>query len=139
MKRKPVFLAASIAELARYALLSFAAFDAGIAFGSPRGEVFRYSSSAQLLCALGFFFLWLDLPRYAQFARLLIVAKGVGLLLAAIPFIDVLVLGRRIWYIADPQLLGPAAYAAIAAIDLFGLGVLALSGLAAADSDRTRS
>lgn len=136
MKRKPILLVASIAELARCALLYFAAYDAGIAFGSPRGEIFRYSSSAQLLCALGFFFLWLDLPRYAQFARLLAVAKGMGLLFAAIPFLDVLVFQRRVWYLADPQIVGPLAYAAIVAIDAFGLAVVALSGAAAVGSDR---
>jgi hypothetical protein len=127
MKRNPVFLAASAAELVRNTLLAFAAYDTGIAAGDFRASVFRYASSAQLLCALGFFFLWLDRRRYCQFERLLAVAKIMSVVLIAAPFFASLFFGQKYWISFDAQLAGPAVYIAIAAIDVFGLSVLFLT------------
>jgi hypothetical protein len=127
MKRNPVFLAASAAEILRNALLALAAYDAGIAAGDLRGSLFRYASSAQLLCALGFFFLWLDRRRYCQFERLLAVAKIMSIVLIALPFLTSLITGQKYWFPSETQVLGPAAYIAMAAVDVFGLCVLFLS------------
>jgi hypothetical protein len=124
MKRKAVFLAASIAELSRFALMFFIAYDAGIAAGSARGDIFRYASSAQLLFAVGFFFLWLDPERYRQYGPLLLLGKAVCVALYAVPPIEALIAGGRSRPPVGQSLLGPAAAYAVAAADLLGLGAL---------------
>jgi hypothetical protein len=81
MKRKIPYLAASCAELARFVMLMILARDFGAidgAGGFPR--LVRYAAAPQLLFAAGFFFLWLDAPRYRQYRPLLAVGKLAGLI-----------------------------------------------------------
>lgn len=124
MKRKAVFLAASAAELARFALIAFVAFDAGIAAGGAAGDVYRYAASAQLLFAIGFFFMWLDPPRYSGYAPLLVTGKAMNLALAAAAALEGRMLGRQTILDMAVGRLGALPAVAILAADLFGLAVL---------------
>lgn len=124
MKRKAVFLAASATELARFALIAFVAYDAGIAAGAAAGDVFRYAASAQLLFAIGFFFLWLDRPLYGRYSSLLTAGKAVNLALAAAAVLEGRLAGRPTILDAAAGPLGALPAAAAAAADLFGLAVL---------------
>jgi hypothetical protein len=128
MKRKAVFLAASATELVRFALIAFVAFDAGIAAGGTAGDVFRYAASAQLLFAIGFFFMWLDGPRFSGYSPLLVVGKAMNLALAAAAVLEGRILGRQTIIDLAAGPLGALPAAAILAADLFGLAVLLATG-----------
>jgi len=136
MKRKAVFLAASASELARFALVAFVAFDAGIAAGGAAGDAFRYAVSAQLLFAIGFFFLWLDRPRYSQYVPLLIAGKAMNLALVAAAALEGLLAGRPTMLSAGEGPLGLLPACAVVAADLFGLAVLLSTRAATGGGDR---
>jgi len=80
MHRKPLYLVAAIAETARFFVLAFLANAlGGLDGGSSLPAFFRYAAGAQLLFVLGFFFLWLDRPRYDAYRSLLFVGTIVSL------------------------------------------------------------
>jgi hypothetical protein len=134
MKRKAVFLAASVTEVARFAMIAFVAFDAGIAAGGAAGDVFRYAAAAQLLFAIGFFFLWLDRPRYGRYSPLLIAGKALNLAAAAAAALEGLLLERPTLFAVGEWPLGPLTACSAVAVDLFGLAVL-LSARASPGAD----
>jgi hypothetical protein len=127
MQRKPLFLAAAVAELTRFVALAFLAGALG-AFRKGEGlsPLYRYLAVPQLLFAAAFFFLWLDRERYEAYRPLTLVGKGVSIL-AFIP------LGLFFFsYGADsPQaggLQGPIAALFSLCVDFFGLLVLIAAG-----------
>ncbi len=80
MHRKPLYLIAAIAETLRFFVLAFLANAlGGLDGGSSLPAFFRYAAGAQLLFVLGFFFLWLDRPRYDAYRSLLFVGTIVSL------------------------------------------------------------
>lgn len=86
MKRKIPYIAASLAELARFFALMLLSSNLGmIADDGGSSRLFRYVAVPQLLFAVGFFFLWLDFGRYGQYRPLLSVGK-VAALAAFVPF-----------------------------------------------------
>ncbi len=50
-----------------------------------------------------------------------------SIVLIALPFLTSLITGQKYWFPSETQVLGPAAYIAMAAVDVFGLCVLFLS------------
>jgi len=127
MKRRFPYLAASIAELARFFALMLLAGNIGAA-GENEGmsRFFRYAAAPQLLFAAGFFFMWLDAARYGPYRPLLAVGKIVCLL-AFVPFVAFVVfsLGSPGLGLADP----PAAFLASLFVALEDAGALAVLGI----------
>ena len=135
MKRKFLYLAAAIAELARFlALMQLSANFGAIGDGEGAPRLFRYAAAPQLLFSAAFFFLWLDYGRYGSYRPLVAVGKLVALV-AIVP------LALEISYsfvepgsgIRDPR----AAFLALAFIgaeDLFALGLAAKARLPAAEA-----
>jgi hypothetical protein len=80
MQRKPLFLAAAVAETLRFLGFVFLAFDLGALLKPSVSSLVRYGAAPQLLFAAGFFFLWLDPLRYAPYRPLLLVGKAANLL-----------------------------------------------------------
>ena len=79
MQRKPLYLVASAAETARFFALPFLALAlGGLRDSAGSASFFRYAAGAQLLFVAGFFFLWLDRPRYDAFRSLLFLGKIVS-------------------------------------------------------------
>ena len=79
MQRKPLYLVASAAETARFFALPFLALAlGGLKDSAGSASFFRYAAGAQLLFVAGFFFLWLDRPRYDAFRSLLFLGKIVS-------------------------------------------------------------
>ena len=76
MKRNPIYLAATMAELARFVALMIVSQLMGV-LGKTNGSVqlIRYDAAPQLLFAVGLFFLWLDRQRYESYRSLLLVGK----------------------------------------------------------------
>lgn len=126
MKRKFLYLAAAIAELARFLALLLLAADFG-AIGEDGGfpRLFRYAAAPQLLFAAAFFFLWLDEARYGPYKPLAAIGK-LALLAAALP------LGLELAYsfVEPGSGLRDPGFASLAlgfslGVDLFGLGLAA--------------
>jgi hypothetical protein len=126
MQRKPLFLAASIAESARFFALFFLA-DAvgGLHGGGGQASFFRYAASAQLLFGVGFFFLWFDGSRYDPYRPLLFLGK----LLSLATFVPLLVslLGDFQAFTLRGRA-GPLAAGIALALDIFGFCVLLGTG-----------
>ena len=126
MQRKPLFLAASAAESARFFALSFLA-DAlgGLHGGGGLAPFFRYATSAQLLFAVAFFFLWLDRQRYDAYRPLLFLGK----LLSLATFVPLLValLGGTQAQVLRGRVGGTATILCLA-VDLLGFLFLLGSG-----------
>jgi hypothetical protein len=76
MRRKAVHLIAAIAELFRFLAVVFIAFNVGALFDASVSSLLRYAAAPQLLFAAGFFFLWLDPPRYGSYRPLLLIGKA---------------------------------------------------------------
>jgi hypothetical protein len=120
MQRKPLFLAASIAELLRFLAIFFLADSLGVlrmGVGAP--SLFRYAASPQLLFAAALFFLWYDYGRYEAYRPLLAAGKAVSLLVL-LPLALRLALSQ-LGAMSDFVLLGFAA--------LVDIGVLLLASL----------
>ncbi|MGA2545803.1 MAG: hypothetical protein ABSF43_04610 [Rectinemataceae bacterium] len=80
MQRKPLFLVAAVTESARFFILFFLANAlGGLRQDAGLSSFFRYASGAQLFFVIGFFFLWLDLPRYDAYRSLLFVGRIISL------------------------------------------------------------
>jgi hypothetical protein len=125
MKRKAVYIAATVAELLRFLALVALADGLGALKGeSGADRVFRYAAAPQLLFAAGFFFLWLDEERYSVYRPLLLVGK----LASALAFLPLAALIAALIRMAPLQLQSPAqtaglaSYAALA--ELFSVAVL---------------
>jgi len=129
MKRRPILLAAAIAELLRFFALMTLAQGLGL-FRAANGaeRLFRYGAAPQLLFAAGFFFLWLDHVRYNAYRPLLIVGKIAGLVV----LVPVALLLGDYLKAAQAMLPHPGTVAAlvgvIALVDVLSLTLLALSG-----------
>ena len=135
MKRRPLFLAATIAELLRFFALIALAQQLGL-FKTTNGalRLFRYAAAPQLLFAAGFFFLWLDLRRYAVYRPLIVVGKLANLA-ALVPL--ALLMGDYLRtsqvMTASPSLL-IALVGTVSLVDVGALALAALSGGRAMDS-----
>ena len=129
MKRRPIHLAAVIAEILRFFALIMLAQSLGLFRGaSGAARLMRYAAAPQLLFPAAFFFLWLDRERYKAYRPLLILGKIVSL--AALLSVAVLV---GDFLRAEPDMMpNPGAailYLGILVIvDLGALAVLALGG-----------
>lgn len=77
MRTKPVFLAFSGIELARFFLMARAVW--GFAGSGALPQVLRLASSANIMLVAAFFFLGLDGLRYADFRKLALVGKAAAL------------------------------------------------------------
>lgn len=127
MRRKPVHLAAAIAESLRFFAIAFLAYSVGALGTASVSSLLRYAAAPQVLFALGFFFLWLEPERCASYRPLLIVGKAAGLLcylplgsaLAVDPAARGISLGR--------PALGLGLALLIAAADMLSLTVLFLT------------
>lgn len=129
MKRRPIHLAAVIAELLRFFALIMLMQSLGL-FRASNGasRILRYAAAPQLLFAAGFFFLWLDRERYKAYRPLLMSGKIV--LLAALLPVTFLV-GDFIR--AEPGLMPSPGLAmlflgVLVLVDLGALAILALTG-----------
>jgi hypothetical protein len=140
MQRKPLYLAAAIAELARFFALSLLAGALG-AMGSPASPIageaglsqfYRYATAPQLLFVVAFFFLWYDFGRYRAFRPLLILGKAISLL-DFLPFSIYLI--RSAFDLPLAGSAGPAAAICAFAVDLGSLLVLCLAKLPLAAAD----
>jgi hypothetical protein len=76
MRRTAVHLVAAIAETLRFLAIVFLAFDVGALDEPGVSALLRYAAAPQLLFAAGFFFMWLDRPRYGEYRPLLLVGKA---------------------------------------------------------------
>jgi hypothetical protein len=76
MRRKAVHLVAAIAESLRFVAVLFLAYDLGALLNPTVSSLIRYAAAPQLLFAAGFFFLWLDPPRYRSYRPLLAIGKA---------------------------------------------------------------
>lgn len=79
MRRRPVHLAAAIAESLRFLAVAFLAFDAGALLSPSASGLLRYAGAPQLLFVAGFFFLWLDPARYGAYRPLLLIGKAASI------------------------------------------------------------
>jgi hypothetical protein len=120
MRRKAVHLIAAIAESVRFLAVLFLAFDLGALFDSSVSSLVRYAAAPQLLFAAGFFFLWLDPPRYSPYRPLLIIGK-----LASV----VCLVGLAADLLRDPTAIPAALGLAfiVGAVDILSLSVLILA------------
>lgn len=127
MRRTAVHLVAAIAETLRFFAIVFLAFDVGALDEPGVSALLRYAAAPQLLFAAGFFFMWLDRPRYGEYRPLLLVGKA-ACAICLVPLA---------WAVArDPWAALPAfglrdagillAFL-VAAVDVFSLTVLILS------------
>ena len=123
MRRKAAHLVAAIAESLRFIAFVFLAFDLGAILGPGVSGILRYAAASQLLFAAGFFFLWLDLPRYAAYRPLLAIGK-----LACIACLLPLALALP----RNPAAVALACF--VAAVDVASLLILALAKPSAADT-----
>jgi len=124
MQRKPLFLAAAVAETARFFSLAFLANAlGGLHEATSLPSFIRYASAAQLIFVLGFFFLWLDRQRYDSYRSLLFVGKMVSLA-AFLPFFATLLQAQRSG-LGDGSPFVPAL--AAFAVDAFGFFILLAS------------
>ena len=78
MRRKAVHIVTAIAEAVRFLAVMFLAFDVGALFSASASSLIRYAAVPQLLFAAGFFFMWLDPPRYSAYRPLLAIGKAAG-------------------------------------------------------------
>lgn len=126
MRKNKRFLAASVTETVRFFLVLFLASSFGLGDGSVPGRaLFGYACLPQLLFAAGFFFLWLDRPRYSVFRTLLLSGK----LALALPGVFLaLSLKASLRGVAGLSLPGNTmpVCAAVVFIDLFSLACLLL-------------
>ena len=126
MQRKPLFLVASAAESVRFFALAFLA-DAlgGLRGGFGLSPLFRYVSSAQLLCGVAFFFLWFDRSRYDAYRPLLFLGK----LLSLASFIPLVIfLLGNVQAFSMRGRAGPVTVLLSLAVDLFGFCILLGTG-----------
>jgi hypothetical protein len=80
MKRGPLFLAAALVEVLRFFILMTFAAALGLLAQRPLIPSFiRYAAIGQLLFVVAFFFLWLDLDRYAAYRPLALTGKILSL------------------------------------------------------------
>jgi len=129
MKRRPIHLAATIAELLRFGALIMLVQSLGL-FRVSNGalRLLRYAAAPQLIFAAGFFFLWFDRERYKAYRPLLMLGKIVSL--AALLPVAVLV---GDYLRAEPGMMSSPGAAMvylglIVLVDLGALAVLVLSG-----------
>jgi hypothetical protein len=128
MRRKAVLLVAAVAESLRFLALAFLAFDVGALLDPSASSLLRYAAAPQLLFAAGFFFMWLDHPRYSEFRPLLLIGKA-ACLVCFLPLASTLARDpRAAQAVLGVRGLGLALAFFIAAADIFGLTVLALVG-----------
>jgi hypothetical protein len=126
MQRKPLFLVAAVAELARFLALAFLAEAlGGLRSGTALPLFFRYLAAPQLLFAAAFFFLWFDPSRYAAYRPLALLGKGLSVL-ASLPLLVGLLRLTSGATLVGPEA-APASLVAVG-VDLFGLLVLATAG-----------
>jgi hypothetical protein len=118
MRRKAVHIAAAIAESLRFFAIAFLAFDVGSPLNAGISSLLRYAAAPQLLFAAGFFFLWLDPPRYGAYRPLLLVGKAAS----AVCFIPLAASLLR-----DPRSLALGWAFLIGAADIFSLSVLIIA------------
>lgn len=128
MRRKSVHLFAAIAESLRFVAVVFLAFSVGAIVDASVSNLLRYAAAPQLLFAAGFFFMWLDPPRYSSYRPLLAIGKAAGVV-CFLPLAGAVM--------RDPNATGSTfgiaflgIYLAffIAAVDIASLCVLALGG-----------
>ncbi|HUX40006.1 MAG TPA: hypothetical protein VMV83_02475 [Rectinemataceae bacterium] len=80
MKRGPLFLAAALVEVLRFFILMTFAAALGLLAQRPLIPSFiRYAAIGQLLFVVAYFFLWLDLDRYAAYRPLALIGKILSL------------------------------------------------------------
>ncbi len=136
MRKKTRFLAASITETIRYFIVIFLASALGFpAAGIAGNALFRYACLPQLLFAAGFFFLWLDQPRYARFRSLLLAGKAALVIPGAFLALSLFVAartGRGGFMIPRSALF---AGFAVVLLDLFSTACLLVSGNVAETSE----
>ena len=127
MRRAPVHLVAAIAESLRFLAVAFLAFSVGAASDSSVSGMLRYAAAPQLLFAAGFFFMWLDRPRYGEYRPLLFVGKAA----CAVCLVPLAAALSRDPTAASTSFGLPRAGLAlaffVAAVDIFSLTVLAVS------------
>ena len=129
-------MVAAIAESLRFFAVAFLASSVGALSNTSVSNLLRYAAVPQLLFPAGFFFLWLDPPRYSSYRPLLTVGKTASVV-CLIPLAAALV--------RDPNAMGvnfgiPAIGLGltfvIAAIDIASLSILLLVGIPAEPSDK---
>lgn len=131
MQRKPLFLVAAVAELARFFALAIIAGAVGAlgasnlpAGGSGLALFYRYATAPQLLFVVAFFFLWYDPERYSPFRPLIIVGKALSIL-NFLPFMFYVVTSIYDLPIAGSS--APVAAVLAAVVDVAGLLVACLA------------